>query len=367
MEKPIFYADGLSVGYNGKVLIGNINFSVDRGKILTLIGPNGAGKSTILKTVARQLEAVSGAVYIDDSNISRIKGKDFAKKTAVLMTERIDPELMTCRNVVESGRYPYTGQMGILSELDRKKVAEAMAVTSVEEIADSYFSHVSDGQRQRIMLARAICQEPEVLIMDEPTSYLDIRHKLELLSILKKLVREKNIAVIMSLHELDMAQRIADHVICIKDHAVDRFGSPDEIFESSYISKLYDITIGSYNDYYGSAELAAADGPPKVFVIAGNGMGCRVFRQLQRDNVPFAAGIIYENDIDYPIAKALAAEVVSAPAFEPISCESLQKAKELIRSCGKVICCPGCFGTLNAENKILAEFAKENDYLINIV
>lgn len=363
IEKPVFYTENLSVGYRGKVLIGGINISVDRGKILTLIGPNGAGKSTILKTAAKQLESISGAVYIDGNDISEVKGKVLAKKISVLMTERIDPELMTCRNIVESGRYPYTGQMGILSAADHERVEEAMRITSVTEIGKSYFNCVSDGQRQRVMLARAICQEPELLILDEPTSFLDLRHKLELLNILKKLVREKNIAVIMSLHELDMAQRISDFVICIKNNRVDRCGVPNEIFESDYISDLYEIPRESYNAYCGSAELMRCEGTPQVFVIAGGGTGCSVFRKLQRENIPFAAGIIYENDIDYLIAKSLASEVIFAPAFEPMDRSLTERAKAVMDSCKKVICSLKSFGTLNNENKILFEYAKQHNYL----
>ncbi len=363
MGKPVFYTEKLSVGYRGRVLIGDINISVERGKILTLIGPNGAGKSTILKTAAKQLEAISGAVFIDGDDIGAVKGKMLAKKISVLMTERIDPELMTCRNIVESGRYPYTGQMGILSDTDRERVEEAMRITSVTGISENYFSCVSDGQRQRVMLARAICQEPELLILDEPTSFLDLRHKLELLNILKKLVREKNIAVIMSLHELDMAQRISDFVICVKDNRIDRCGTPDEIFESGYISGLYDISGGSYNAYCGSAELMRCEGKPRVFVIAGGGTGCAVFRRLQRENVPFAAGIIYENDIDYLIAESLAAEVISAAAFEPIDSSLTKRAAEIMDSCKKVICCLKSFGTYNSENEKLFEYAKKNNYL----
>lgn len=362
MERPVFYTENLSVGYRGKVIIDGINISAERGRILTLIGPNGAGKSTILKTAAKQLEAISGAVYIDGNDIGAVKGKMLAKKISVLMTERIDPELMTCRNIVESGRYPYTGQMGILSDTDREKVEEAMRITSVTEIGENYFNCVSDGQRQRVMLARAICQEPELLILDEPTSFLDLRHKLELLNILKKLVREKNIAVIMSLHELDMAQRISDFVICVKNNRVDRCGVPDEIFENDYISGLYEIPGGSYNAYCGSAELMRCEGKPQVFVIAGGGTGCPVFRRLQRENIPFAAGIIYENDIDYLIAEALASEIVSAPAFEPIDKSLTERAKAVMDSCKKVICCLKSFGTQNYENKILLEYAKQNNY-----
>ena len=133
--------------------------------------------------------------------------REVSKKLAVVLTERMRPELMTCEDVVSTGRYPYTGTLGILSAEDKEKVKSAMEMVHAWDLKDRDFTAISDGQRQRILLARAICQEPEIIILDEPTSFLDIRHKLELLAILKKMVLEKQMTVIMSLHELDLARR----------------------------------------------------------------------------------------------------------------------------------------------------------------
>ena len=133
-----------------------------------------------------------------------------------MLTERMKPELMTCHDVVATGRYPYTGRLGVLSREDENKVDEALMAVHAQELGIRNFLEISDGQRQRILLARAICQEPEVMILDEPTSYLDIRHKLELLEILRKMAKEKEITVIMSLHEIDLAQKISDKVVCVK-------------------------------------------------------------------------------------------------------------------------------------------------------
>ena len=188
MQDPYLYTDKMSVGYGGKALIENISLHICRGEILTLIGPNGSGKSTILKSIIRQLKLIRGAVYLDRTDLTRMTDGDVAKRMSVLMTERIHPELMTCEDVVSTGRYPYTGQLGILTKQDREKVREAMELVHAEDLASCDFSQISDGQRQRILLARALCQEPEVIVLDEPTSFLDIRHKLELLSILKDMV-----------------------------------------------------------------------------------------------------------------------------------------------------------------------------------
>lgn len=154
---------------------------------------------------------------------------------------------------------------------------------------------------------------------DEPTSFLDIRYKLEFLSIIQNMSRTRKLSVIMSLHELDLAGRISDKIACVRGDRVDRFGTPEEIFTEGYIPKLYQMTTGSYDELTGDLELPAVQGEPRVFVLTGNGTGTGVFRRLQREGIPFAAGILWENDLDYPSAKALAVEVVSEKVFTQFS------------------------------------------------
>ncbi len=194
------------MGYDGKPLIKDIEIRLNRGEILTLIGPNGAGKSTILKSLTRQLKLISGTVYLDQELMSHMSGKEVARKLAVVTTERIRPELMTCEDIVATGRYPYTGTLGILSKEDWEKVHNAMEMVHALEFKDRDFTAISDGQRQRVLLARAICQEPEIIVLDEPTSFLDIRHKLELTLNSKEYGSENNRTVMMSLHEIDLAR-----------------------------------------------------------------------------------------------------------------------------------------------------------------
>ena len=155
------------------------------------------------------------------------------------------------------------------------------------DLKDRDFTAISDGQRQRILLARAICQEPEIIVLDEPTSFLDIRHKLELLTILKQMVLDHQLTVIMSLHELDLAQKISDKVICVHGEYIEKYGAPEEIFTSEYIRKLYGITRGSYNAAFGCVEMDPPRGEPQVFVIGGNGSGIPYYRKLQRQGIHF--------------------------------------------------------------------------------
>ena len=237
----IIRCENLTIGYNRKPLIKDINITVKRGEIVTLIGPNGAGKSTLLKSLSRQLDPIEGSVYLDDKKLSEMSGSDLSKKVAILFTDRIKGEMMNCYDVVATGRYPYTGYFGVLGDKDREVIENTMKLVKVKDLCDKDFKKISDGQRQRIMLARALCQEPEIVLLDEPTSFLDIRHKLEFLSILEKMKEDKKLTVIMSVHELDIAQKISDRILCLKGDTVDKFGTPEEVFTEEYIRDLFDV------------------------------------------------------------------------------------------------------------------------------
>ena len=363
MEKDYIYTDRLTVGYQKKPLIEEISLHIRQGQIVTLIGPNGAGKSTILKTITKQLAAVRGTVYIEQQPLEHYNEKALAKKLAIVMTNQIHPELMTCEDVVSTGRYPYTGQLGILRPEDKEKVRDAMQRVHALELADRDFNAVSDGQRQRILLARAICQEPDVIVLDEPTSFLDIRHKLELLAILKEMVQEKHIAVLMSLHELDLAQRVSDYVVCVHGSRIEHAGTPEEIFTSEYIRQLYQVEKGSYNALFGCVEMEAVKAQPQVFVIGGNGSGIAHYRRLTRQGIPFAAGILMENDVDCQVAQALASEMITVPAFALPGEEDYEQALAVLKMCSKVLCPLQLTGQWNEENRRLKQYADEQGML----
>ena len=259
--------DHLVVGYNGKALIHGIEIGVRRGEIVTLVGPNGSGKSTILKTITRQLVPVGGEIFLSGEEGSSAKKldqftpADLARNMAVMLTGRLQTELMTCRDVTAMGRYPYTGRLGILSDADEQKVEAALAAVHAQHLSDRPFDAVSDGERQRILLARAICQEPKIIVLDEPTSYLDIRHKLELLSILHRMSREQGITVVMSLHEIDLAMKISDRIICVRGEEIFACGKPSEILDDDTVRKLYDLDpeLGRFDARNGSLELYFAE------------------------------------------------------------------------------------------------------------
>ena len=181
----------------------------------------------------------------------------------------------------------------------------------------------------------------------------------DFLSILQEMRKKKGLTVIMSLHELELAARVSDKILCINGEYVDRFGRPEEIFVPSYIASLFSISSGSFDEENGSMELEPPKGEAEVFVIAGGGTGRNVYRQLQRAGIPFVTGILYENDVDYPVARALAFEVIRSEAFEPISNELLERAKRRIGACKSIICCKESFGSLEMANAKLLCYARE--------
>lgn len=356
-----FKTEDLSVGYNGKSLISGIDINVERGKIVTLIGPNGAGKSTILKTITNHLKRIDGAVCIDNNDIKNWTGKQLAKQLSVMLTDRIDPEMMTCSQVVAMGRYPYTNFFGSPTPEDVEIINESLEMVHALDLADRAFTDISDGQRQRIMLARAICQQPNVLVLDEPTSFLDIRHKIELLDILRDMARSKNVAVVLSLHEIDLAQKISDYVVCIKGDRIAIQGKPEDVFKDEMVTELYGIVKGSFNSLFGSVELPAPAGKPQVFILAGNGHGTPAYRILQKRGIPFITGVVYENDVDYHVAKKLTNQIIVTPAFEEVDPISIDLAKRAIDEVEYVWDVGTEIATYNSFNNELLDYARSKN------
>ncbi|MBR4374847.1 MAG: ABC transporter ATP-binding protein [Treponema sp.] len=254
-EEKLIETENLSVGYENKLLISKINFCVNSGEIVTLIGPNGSGKSTVLKTIAKQIKSKGGRISILGKEISLLRESEIAKKISLVMTERIRPELMTCRDVVATGRFPYTGRLGLLGEKDWKIVDDAIKLVHAEEIAGRNFLETSDGQRQRIMLARAICQDTPVIILDEPTSFLDMFYKIDIIRTIWKLARTQKKSIVMSLHELDLVRAVSDKIICVDGNSVCKIGSVSDVFCGGFIQKLYGLNEDEFDEQTGTMKL----------------------------------------------------------------------------------------------------------------
>jgi len=195
-----FIAEDLIVGYGDRIVVDNVNFNLSKGQVLCLLGPNGSGKSTIIKTLIDKIEKIDGNIRLDNNDIESLSIKNRARKISIVLTERVTPQLMTGKEVVSTGRYPYTNHFGKLDKKDIEIIDKSIDLVNANNLKDKVFEDMSDGERQRIMIARAICQESDIMILDEPTSFLDIKYKIELLNILNRLAKEEEKIIIMSLH-----------------------------------------------------------------------------------------------------------------------------------------------------------------------
>lgn len=339
----------LSVGYGKKVVVNEVEISGLKGQVVCLLGPNGAGKTTILRTLSGLLAPVKGEVYINEKEISNIDKKDLAKTLSAVLTQKFSGGLMTAFEVTSMGRYPHTGFFGRLTEDDLNKTFEALKTVNADYLAERYFEELSDGEKQKILVARALVQEPEVIVLDEPTTHLDIRHRLELIDILKKLSKEKGITVILSLHEIDMALKSCDKVVLVKDNRIIAYGIPEDVVDENIINELYSIKDANFNNLLGSIEISNSK-KPSVFVVGGSGYGAPIYRLLTKYGIGFSTGVIHENDVDYEIARTIGIEIQSERAFEDIKDDSYKKAMEMVDSVDTIID-SGCpIGTINERN-----------------
>ncbi len=234
-------AKGLSAGYNGEKVFRGLDLDIPEGKITTLIGSNGSGKSTILKTLCRILYPDSGNVYLDGEIIHKMPTKLVAQKLALLPQGAQTPSGITVNDLVEYGRFPYRSSLGGLSVQDREIIGWALDITNMAELSQREMDQLSGGQQQRAWIAMALAQKTELLFLDEPTTYLDISHQLEILSLLRKLNRENGVTVVMVLHDLNHAIMFSDYLVAIKNGMLYASGTPTEIITPQTLREVFDV------------------------------------------------------------------------------------------------------------------------------
>lgn len=230
----------LQAGYDKTIILPNISLTIPRNKITALIGQNGCGKSTLLKTISRILPAQKGTISLDGKDMQKMSHKEIAKKMAVLPQSPTAPEYLTVKELVSYGRFPYQKPLSSLTK-DHEIISWAMEKTGVYEWKDHKVSALSGGQRQRAWIAMVLAQKSDILILDEPTTYLDISYQLEILELLKELNLEHQLTVVMVLHELNHAAKFADHIIGLKKGTLIFEGAPMEVITKENLNKLYDI------------------------------------------------------------------------------------------------------------------------------
>ncbi len=243
-----FGFENISVSYGKKMVIQNLSVEFPKGKIVTIIGQNGCGKSTLLKTVSKAVTPQTGSVVYNDKKLKEYPPKLLAQKIAYLAQVHTSPPDIDVRTLVSYGRYPHSKFGRGLTEKDAKVIDKALELTGLTELQNQILSTLSGGERQRAWIAMTICQEPEILILDEPTTYLDISYQVEVLELIRKLNRELGITIIMVLHDLNLAARYSDYLYALKNQGIYAYGSPRQVLTEQYLNEIFQIEAVVYND-----------------------------------------------------------------------------------------------------------------------
>lgn len=237
----IIKAEGITVGYKEKEVLRNLNLSIQRGKTYGIIGPNGSGKTTLLRTLARNIKPRSGKVLLDGDNMAHLKNKDIAKKMAVLSQLHGSDTDVSVKNLVTYGRYAYKEWWQGSSEESARIVDWAIERTHMQSFAHRKMCHLSGGERQRAWIAMAIAQKPDILLLDEPTTFLDMSHQLEVLELLHSLNKENGMTIVMVLHDINQAAIYSDELIVLKDGDIYQQGQPEEIINEKILEDVFRI------------------------------------------------------------------------------------------------------------------------------
>ena len=241
-------AKQLTLGYDGAAIIRNLNLTIPAGKTTVLVGANGCGKSTLLRGLAKLLKPKSGQVYLDGKDISKLKAKSVAKKLGMLPQSPTAPEGLTVKDLVAMGRYPYQSWMQQWSTEDEEKVAEALSITTMTELADRALDSLSGGQRQRAWIAMVLAQDTDILLLDEPTTFLDLSNQVELLDLLDELQQMKGKTIVMILHDLNLSCRYADYLVAIQQGKVYATGTPEQVMTEETVRDVFDLQCRIVSD-----------------------------------------------------------------------------------------------------------------------
>ncbi|MED5224873.1 ABC transporter ATP-binding protein [Bacillus safensis] len=233
--------EGLSLGYGETMIIDELNVSIPKGEITVFIGSNGCGKSTLLRSLARLMKPMGGSVLLEGHSIAKLPTKEVAKQLAILPQGPEAPEGLTVHQLVKQGRYPYQNWLKQWSKQDEEAVNRALKSTKMEDLADRTVDSLSGGQRQRAWIAMTLAQETDIILLDEPTTYLDMTHQIEILDLLFDLNEKEQRTIVMVLHDLNLACRYAHHLVAIKDKSIYAEGRPETVINCDLVKNVFDM------------------------------------------------------------------------------------------------------------------------------
>ena len=259
----------LTIGYRKRVVAADLSLELRAGELVCLLGPNGAGKSTLMRTLAGMQPPLSGCVLLQGDDITRLTAREIARRVSVVLTERVDAGTITARELVALGRYPHTDWMSRLTDDDRQIVDWALQSVGAAALAERYIHELSDGERQKIMIARALAQHPQVMLLDEPTAFLDLPRRVEIVHLLRTLARETRRAILLSTHDLDLALRTADQVWLLSLSGTMQVGAPEDLVLSGAVGRVFASAGASFDMETGA--FTAQDAPVGAVRLVGDG------------------------------------------------------------------------------------------------
>jgi iron complex transport system ATP-binding protein len=361
MDNPALEFAAVSFAYRRALALDDVSFRVAPGEMVGLLGPNGAGKSTILKLAAGTLRPSAGHVCLLGDEASRLPRREAARRVAVVPQEFTVQFPYTVRQIVEMGRTPRLRLLGTLGSEDHAAVESVLATTEIAHLGGRVFQELSGGERQRVLLALALAQGGQVLLLDEPTAHLDIRWQIETLELLRRLNAERGMAILAALHDLNLAARYFSRLILLNKRVI-ADGPPSRALERGLLASVYGaaVTVGvlggeehlsvlppghTWKGAYTSADGAAP--VAWVHVLSGGGTGALLLRALADAGIPFSAGPLNIGDSDYALAERLAVACIVEPPYAPVSDAGLAAAGEAMRAAGAVLLCPIPLGAGN--------------------
>lgn len=343
-------ADNLHSGYNGAAVLEGVSFDLPSGSFVGVIGPNGSGKTTLLRAIARALPPKKGTVTLDGADIYSIPARDFARRVAVVPQETLVAFDFTVLEITLMGRSPRLGRFAVESPTDVQIAMDALRRTGTESLADRSINALSGGERQRVMVARALAQEPEVLLLDEPTSHLDINFQFEIMDLVKSLSRERGLTVLAVLHDLNLAGHYCEQLLLIGQGRIAASGPPEDVITADNVRKVYGAEVWvrshptTHRPYVIAGVRKRARGPserfdsaPVVHVIGGGGAAAPIFARLVRRGCTVTSGVLSAGDADQEVADALDISFISQPPFAHISPESHEQHLRLIEAADLVV------------------------------
>lgn len=356
----------VSVGYDRNLVLENLSLAAGEGEMVALLGPNGAGKSTLLRVLTGLLKPVSGAVRLFGADVAGLRAAERARLVAVVPQELATPMAYTVAELVLMGRTAQLNPWRQPTPADARIVERAMVYTDVSDLRERTLDALSGGEKQRAVIAMALAQEPRIILMDEPTTHLDLNHALEIMQIVERLNREQGVTVIMTSHDLNLAAEFCQRLILMDHGRIAADGPPAAVLQEDILREVYHCDLRIRQDPQTGGLFVAPMrrlAPPqpanaaRIHVIAGGGSGGELLRRLALCGYRVTAGVLNQLDSDAQTAAALGVDLALEKPFSPIGAAALARARELAADAKAVILSEVPFGPGNLVNLELAEEA----------